>query len=210
MGLIQMQARTAAVGLTMFVPALLVLTGCATGAPRSIEFSSASPQALVIFGTMSDSPRKYDLTLSTYDAQNLRLTSNSFKGQYSATHDPASPSPIQYHVLAVPAGTYVVKALVIPKPIGGVDVMCLSKGTAQFELKAGEVTYIGNTAWRSGEVVRMGFDDDAAAAALKAYPNVRAAPARATLTDTTFRNGKDAFGMGEVCGGYYVDELPKS
>ncbi len=57
------------------------------------------------------------------------------------------------------------------------------------------MTYIGNMGWRNGEAVRMGFDDAAAAAALKAYPNVHAAPVRATLTDATFRNGKDAFGL---------------
>jgi len=204
-----MQARTTALGLTTLVPALLALTACATGAPRNLEFSSSSPQALVIVGTMSDTKQKYDLVLSTYDVPNRRLTSNSFKGQYSATHDPASPSTMQYHVLALPAGTYIVKGLVIPKPLGGLDIVCLSEGTAHFELKPGEATYIGNTAWRSSQVIRMGFDDDAAAAALKAYPNVHAQPVHATLVNTTFRNGKDAFGIAEVCGGYYVDELPK-
>ncbi len=132
-----MRARTVALGLITLVPAMLALTACATGAPRNIEFSSSSLQALVIVGTMSDTRREYSLTLSTYDAPNRRLTSNSFKGQYQATHDAASSSTMQYHVLAMPAGTYVVQTLVMPKPLNGLRIVCLSNGTTQFELKAG-------------------------------------------------------------------------
>jgi hypothetical protein len=115
---------------------------------------------------------------------------------------------VQYHVLLVPPGTYVVKSVTIPDPIQP-TVICLSQGTSGFDLKSGEIIYVGNMALHNGDVERTGFDDDAAAAALKEYPNVQGELVRGKLTDVTFRNGKDAFGGSEVCGGYYVGELPK-
>jgi hypothetical protein len=187
----------------------VLITACATGARKTVEFSAASPQALLIFGTISEPRQRYSIVFSTYDAANLRLASNSFKGQYFVDHMPATSTEVQYHALLVPPGTYVVKNVTVKDPGQQTDI-CLSKGTPRFELNPGSIVYVGNIALREGHVVRVGFDDAAAAAALKDYPNVHGELVRGTLTNVTFRNGKDLFGAGEVCGGYYVDELPKS
>jgi hypothetical protein len=202
--------RTTKGGAAILLATTLLVTACASGVRKTVEFSSASPEALLIVGTTSDPPQQYTVTFSTYDAPNLRLSSNSFKGQHTAEHDASLPATVQYHALLVPPGTYVMKSVSIWHP-AQTTVICLSQGTAGFELKPGEIIYVGNIALNRGEdVVRTGFDDAAAVAALQEYPNVQGELVRGKLTDVTFRNGKDALGLGEVCGGYYVDELPKS
>jgi hypothetical protein len=199
-------------GMKMRAAALIattiLLAACATGAPTTVAFSAASPQALLIFGTASEPRQHYTVAFSTYDAANLRLSSTSFKGQHTVDHD-ASSASVQYRALLLPPGMYVVKSVTISRPYQS-TIICLSQGTSGFDLKAGVVTYVGNMSLRNGDVVFTGFDDDAAAAALKEYPNVQGEPIRGNVAHVTFRNGTDAFGMGEVCGGYYVGELPKS
>jgi hypothetical protein len=202
--------RTIKSGAAILFAMTLLLTACASGLLKTVEFSSASPEALLIVGTTADPPQHYTVAFSTYDAPNLRLSSNSFKGQYTAEHDASPPSTVQYHALLVPPGTYVMKSVSISNPYQ-TSVICLSQGTAGFEVKSGEIIYVGNIALNHrDDVVRTGFDDAAAAAALQEYPNVQGELVRGKLMDVTFRNGKDALGLGEVCGGYYVDELPKT
>ena len=128
--------------VTVLIAATLLVTACATGARKTVEFSAASPEALLIFGTTSEPRQQYTVTFSTYDAANLRLLSNSFKGQYSVDHG-ASSSAVQYHALLVPPGMYVVKGMKTSNPLQS-TIICLSQGTPGFDLKPGEVTYAGN------------------------------------------------------------------
>ena len=181
-----------------------LLTACA-GVRKNVSFAAESPEALLVFGTIAEEPTAYTVTFSTYDPPQQRLTSNSFRGQPFVEHRGVG---VLYHALKVPPGTYVLKSVtrqVIPQ-----KVICLSEGTFAFELKPGQVTYVGNLAFRSEQVARAGTEQAAAIAALKEYPNVSGELITAPLTEVTFPNGTDIFGAGEVCGGYYVKEQPRS
>jgi hypothetical protein len=83
-------------------------------------------------------------------------------------------------------------------------IICLGEGTFRFEAKPGQLSYIGNIAYRDGRVGRDRFDLSGAKAALASYPNVQGELERVEVADATFRSGTDIFGAGD-----YVTELGK-
>lgn len=188
--------------------ALLLLAACSNQVPTSVPFSHEDSDALLVFGSSTVIAQTFTITFSKYDLENLRLDSNHFSGMHHVRHKATGPA-VQYHVIKVPPGRYVLKNVTTYGP-NETNIFCLSKGTFRFDLEPGQIVYVGNITFGVHRVMQAGFDMPAAKEALLNYPNVKGEILRGTLTDATFRNGTDLLGTTEACGGYHVGELKAS
>jgi hypothetical protein len=213
--------------------AALSLAACA-GVPKDVQFDSSAKQGLIVIETepptgILRAQSEYALSVSSFSLEEGRFTSNPFKGWANIGGIGKAQTERGFIVGRAAPGVYAIQALTV----GGHWGVCFNGGSYAFEVKPGEVTYLGVLEPRGHLVEIMTLPQlarsneffyvfDRPKPALKPadpagewkprvrafldknYPGVAAEPAAAALTPVTFNTGKDAFGLQKLCGGYYA------
>ncbi|HKX64331.1 MAG TPA: hypothetical protein VJM78_03415 [Rhizomicrobium sp.] len=109
--------------------------GCTNYDPGKIALNAASPEGVILM-KLTPSPIVYSLTIQKFDAPNQRLLGGSFSGGW-ANFEELSSQP--YVAKSVAPGTYVVTSLAQQTWW----TACFQDGTYSFEVKPGEVVYLG-------------------------------------------------------------------
>lgn len=191
--------------------ASMMLVACAsTGVSEDFEFDASSPKGLIVFGFSAD-VGAVDFAVARYNAANGTVSLGVAGGAKSITHKEGQTQ--RYYVLDLNAGDYVFHSASVTQsgyPTTYVYVTCLADSTYQFQVKPGEILYVGNFRYEGrlrsfGQVLKfVGFaEDNEVRTALATFPRVQGDYSRAELEPTTFPRGRDLFGMKEGCGGYY-------
>ena len=203
----------------------VVLAACADSSlPKSVSFDPATAaqanQAIVIvglavsreptrhniiFGGEQTLPGAYNIAWEGLDVGN-RLTSEERRLAICSIErinfgdlvSPCEPTKMDYRILSVPAGTYVMKSFSVKFKIGnttnenvtsfvGIETgslggkyvqgpgKSLSRDGYKFSVQPGQIVYIGNLTFDPAIFpvqLTMGRDDRAAQEALKSYPGV--------------------------------------
>jgi hypothetical protein len=143
---------------------MATLASCAMS--KSAPFTDTSPDALIVFATSSDRAEIIGFDFASFDPATKRVTATSFKGHGYREH--YWGSDVRYSVLRVDAGHYVLRSL----SVGGHTNVVLSKGTVCFEVKPGQIAYLGAFNFNGSTAVRSEGDLNTARAHLREYPNV--------------------------------------
>lgn len=188
---------------------LVVLTSflfsCATSViDKTASFSADSKNGLAIIGVESGSNIRF--MLAKFDSDKKIIRAGTFGGHETLRHPGGD---LRYFVLNIDPGTYVFKSYDYnywdSSGRNNLVNICLSKGTYMFPVKAGEIIYLGDlyiNALGRAPLYSPGNTDEAKIA-LSEYPNIQGEISRTEMEKTEFLNGRDAFGMDTVCGGYY-------
>jgi len=182
----------------------IVLSSCATGLSQNTAFDSNSEVGLLIIGLSQSKPPSDWTEMGENDNFNLRIRplkeDNSLAFQGTSVYlKGAEPGVIEYKLFTLPAGTHVFANANRNVP-GKTYTTCLNKGTFKFNVRSGDILYLGNAFYehrrrQPGSVTFNGFSDiQEIEAVLKGYPNVRGRPQRAEL----IRASVDA-GRGSSC-----------
>jgi hypothetical protein len=133
---------------------------------KGAPFTKTSPDALIVFATSSNRADIIGFDFASFDPSTKRVTATSFSGHGYREH--YWGTKVQYNVLRVGAGHYVLSSL----SVGGHTRVVLSDGTVCFEVKPGQIAYLGAFNFNGSTAVRSEGDPDAARAHLREYPNV--------------------------------------
>jgi hypothetical protein len=189
---------------------LLTLSACASGVSKSYEFSQVSEKGLAIMGFSAPWNKSVTLTISELRDDGRLI---GFSGE-TVRHNRGEEGK-EFYVLELSPGTYVFRQSSWSNA-NTTYINCLSSGTYKFEIEAGVIKYVGDMEFVSrgslyGRVKFKGMSSDLdVEKALSEYTNIDADFVRAKLKPEKFPRGRDAFGLTEVCGGYYQEIPSKS
>lgn len=180
---------------------LLLISGCTySELGRTSNFDNTSTQGLALIGVSGK--RDFSAWFAKFDPSTHRLLAVAFSGHEGIAHN--GGEKITYKLLSMSPGIYVVKNLQYRR-YPTTHIYCLNKGTYQFEIKSGQIFYLGAITLGSGSrIFATKGSISEASKIMKEYPDVKGDISTAELTPTYFNNGTDIFGR-EVCGGYYFD-----
>jgi hypothetical protein len=160
---------------------MATLASCAMS--KSAPFTNTSPDALIVFATSSDRAEIIGFDFASFDPSTKRVTATSFRGHGYREH--YWGSKVQYNVLRVSAGHYVLSSL----EVGGHTRVVLSEGTVCFEVKPGQIAYLGAFNFNGSTAVRTEGDPGAARAHLREYSNVTGDMAPVEMSYTEINQG---------------------
>lgn len=152
--------------LNLLALTALSLAGCTQQLARDAVFNATSPNGLVVMGIRDGWHLPWNMTVyfMPYDDARKVATGGSFPNPLLSKETiPGNP----FMIGQLPPGRYV---------IGMVSSRLwtdnMEKGTAAFDIRAGEATYIGDFEAAPGLLRARGYDLPAARRALAAYPHV--------------------------------------
>ena len=155
----------------LVVPAICVLASIPVRADepdKTFSLTNTSENGLVVLGL--EGYRTWTINFLGYDPNTNRVVrkqGGQFEGFWPLFPEEAK---LRYRFLEVQPGHYAISAFQANRYYG-----CLTPKTLAFEVKPGQVTYIGNLAMDTENGARRLPDDiGGAQAALAAYPNVSA------------------------------------
>jgi|GEM_PF-3783962 hypothetical protein len=190
----------------VIVAAMVVLLS-ACGVTKDTAFTGASPQGMVMIGLETGPDEAgFIVSFSRINMQNghLEKWSGSIV-EYGRKEILKNKGSRIYQMAALDPGEYVISSYSFQ--YGNTrHVLCTSKGTVKFNVKAGEIIYIGDYVFVPSrrKSIQRGFNEKPMREALAGYQKINADVKVGPIDSADYVRGRSLIGE-RVCGGYYFD-----